>query len=128
MYIHQRKEWPAFIWDDKALLIPLSNVRNLQGKLLGKMEAIGFSLKEEAFLETLTVDVVKSNEIEGAFLDADQVRSSIARRLGMDVPGLIASDRNVEGVVEMMLDATQKYNQDLTADRLFGWHSALFPT
>ncbi|HCC71443.1 MAG TPA: DUF4172 domain-containing protein, partial [Bacteroidales bacterium] len=128
MYIHQRKEWPTFIWDNKALLVPLSNVRNLQGKLLGKMEAIGFSLKEEAFLETLTVDVVKSNEIEGAFLDADQVRSSIARRLGMDVPGLVASDRNVEGVVEMMLDATQNFNKDLTEDRLFGWHSALFPT
>lgn len=128
MYIHQRKEWPSLIWDDKQILVPLSNVRNLQGKLLGKMEAIGFSLKEEAFLETLTIDVVKSNEIEGAYLDVDQVRSSIARRLGMDVPGLISSDRNVEGVVEMMLDATQKYNQELTADRLFGWHSALFPT
>lgn len=128
MYIHQRTTWPSFIWDDKQILIPLSNVRNLQGKLLGKMEAIGFSLKEEAFLETLTVDVVKSNEIEGAYLDIDQVRSSIARRLGMDIPGLITSDRNVEGVVEMMLDATQKYNQELTTDRLFGWHSALFPT
>lgn len=128
MYIHQRKEWPSLIWDDKQILVPLSKVRNLQGKLLGKMEALGFSLKEEALLEILTVDVVKSNEIEGAFLDADQVRSSIARRLGMDVPGLISSDRNVEGVVEMMLDATQKYNQELTADRLFGWHSALFPT
>lgn len=127
MYIHQRKEWPSLIWDDKQILVPLSKVRNLQGKLLGKMEAIGFSLKEEALLETLTVDVVKSNEIEGAFLDADQVRSSIARHLGMDVPGLISSDRNVEGVVEMMLDATQKYNQELTTDRLFGWHSALFP-
>ena len=127
MYIYHRKEWPEFIWDDKTLLVPLSNVRNLQGKLLGKMEAIGFSLKEEAFLETLTVDVVKSNEIEGAYLDTNQVRSSIARRLGMDVPGLVASDRNVEGVVEMMLNATQNYSQVLTKDRLFGWHSALFP-
>ncbi|MCA1757934.1 MAG: Fic family protein [Bacteroidales bacterium] len=128
MYIHQRKEWPSLIWDDKQILVPLSNVRNLQGKLHGKMEAIGFSLKEEALLETLTIDVVKSNEIEGSYLDANQVRSSIARRLGMDVPGLIASDRNVEGVVEMMLDATQNFNQNLTEDRLFGWHSALFPT
>jgi len=128
MYIHQRKEWPSLIWDDKQILVPLSNVRNLQGKLLGKMEAIGFSLKEEALLETLTIDVVKSNEIEGSYLDANQVRSSIARRLGMDVPGLISSDRNVEGVVEMMLDATQNFNQDLTEDRLFGWHSALFST
>jgi len=128
MYIHQRTKWPKFNWDDKHILVPLSNVRNLQGKLLGKMEAIGFSLKEEAFLETLTVDVVKSNEIEGENLDVDQVRSSIAKRLGMDIPGLITSDRNVEGVVEMMLDATQKYNQELTVDRLYGWHSALFPT
>lgn len=128
MYVHQRKEWPSLIWDDKQILVPLSNVRYLQGKLLGKMEAIGFSLKEEALLETLTIDVVKSNEIEGSYLDANQVRSSIARRLGMDVPGLIVSDRNVEGVVEMMLDATQNFNQDLTEDRLFGWHSALFPT
>ena len=127
-YIHQRTSWPSFTWDDKKILIPLGTVRNLQGKLLGKMETIGFSLKEEAFLETLTIDVVKSNEIEGENLDIDQVRSSIARRLGMDVPGLIPADRNVEGVVEMMLDATQKYNQQLTAERLLSWHAALFPT
>jgi len=128
MYIYQRTSWPTFIWDDKKLLVPLSGVRNLQGKLLGKMETLGFSLKDEAFLETLTVDVVKSNEIEGEHLDVDQVRSSIARRLGMDIPGLIPASKNVEGVVEMMLDATQKYYQDLTTNRLFGWHSALFPT
>jgi Fic family protein len=128
MYIHQRKEWPGFIWDYRTLQVLLGKVRNLQGRLLGRMEAIGFSLKEEALLETLTVDVVKSNEIEGSYLDANQVRSSLARRLGIDVPGLIASDRNVEGVVEMMLDATQNFDQDLTEDRLFGWHSALFPT
>ena len=128
MYIHQKNSWPTFTWDDKKILVPLSGVRNLQGKLLGKMEAIGFSLKEEAFLETLTVDVVKSNEIEGENLDIDQVRSSIARRLGMDILGLVPANRNVEGVVEMMLDATQKYSQKLTKNRLFGWHSALFPT
>lgn len=92
------------------------------------MEAIGFSLREEAMLETLTIDIVKSNEIEGEFLDSDQVRSSIARRLGMDISGLIPSDRNVEGVVEMMLDATQKYDQPLTKERLCNWHAAMFPT
>jgi len=127
MYIYQRRSWPTFIWNDKKLLVPLSEMRNLQGKLLGKMETVGFSLRNEAFLETLTVDVVKSNEIEGEILDVDQVRSSIARRLGLDIPGIIPSNRNVEGVVEMMLDATQNYNQELTTNRLFSWHSALFP-
>ncbi|MBA7513010.1 hypothetical protein ES705_05019 [subsurface metagenome] len=128
MYIYQDTNWPDFIWDDKSLLIPLSKVRNLQGKLIGKMEAIGFSLREEAMLETLTIDIVKSNEIEGEILDSNQVRSSIARRLGMDISGLIPSDRDVEGVVEMMLDATQKYDQPLTKERLCNWHAALFPT
>ncbi len=92
------------------------------------MENIGFSLREEALLETLTNDIIKSNQIEGVFLDMDQVRSSIARRLGMDISGLKPSDRNVEGVVEMMLDATQRYNEPLTRERLFDWHAALFPT
>ena len=128
MYIYQDPAWPNFIWDDKSLLIPLGEVRNLQGKLIGKMEAIGFSLREEAMLETLTIDVIKSNEIEGEFLDADQVRSSIARQLGMELSGLIQSDRNVEGVVEMVLDAIQKYDQPLTKERLCNWHAALFPT
>ncbi|MFH1321649.1 MAG: Fic family protein [Bacteroidota bacterium] len=128
MYIHQNSAWPDLIWDDKSLLIPLGEVRNLQGKLIGKMEAIGFSLREEAMLETLTIDVIKSTRIEGENLDTDQVRSSIARRLGMDISGLISSDRNVEGVVEMMLDATQKYDQPLTKERLCNWHAALFTT
>lgn len=128
MYIHQDPAWPNFTWDDKLLLIPLGEVRNLQGKLIGKMEALGFSLREEAVLETLTIDVIKSARIEGENLDTDQVRSSIARRLGMDIPGLIPSDRNIEGVVEMMLDATQKYDQPLTKERLCNWHACLFPT
>jgi len=128
MYIHQKSDWPLFFWDDSAILTSLSQVRNLQGKLIGKMEAIGFSLREEAMLETLTVDIIKSNQIEGEHLDSDQVRSSIARRLGMDVSGLVLSDRNVEGVVEMMLDATQNYQNSLTENRLFDWHAALFPT
>lgn len=128
MYIHQYKAWPKFTWDDKALSKLLTSARHKQGRLLGKMEGLGFSLKEEATLQTLTQDVLKSSEIEGEILNADQVRSSIARRLGMEVAGLVPSDRNVDGVVEMMLDATQRYNSALGDERLFGWHAALFPT
>lgn len=128
MYIHQLPEWPHFVWNESSLSILLANVRHLQGRLLGKMEGIGFALQSEASLETLTEDVLKSSEIEGEILNPDQVRSSIARRLGMDVASLVASDRSVDGVVEMMLDATQRYQDELTKDRLFGWHSALFPT
>lgn len=128
MYIHQLSKWPKFIWDNNALAELLANVRYHQGRLLGKMEGLGFPLQEEATLETLTQEVVKSSEIEGEILNPDQVRSSIARRLGMDLAGLVPSDRNVDGVVEMMLDATQGYNVKLTDDRLFEWHEALFPT
>lgn len=128
MYIHQNPAWPDFSWDNKTILIPLGEVRNLQGKLIGKMESLGFSLREEALLETLTIDTIKSNQIEGVYLNMDQVRSSIARRLGMDISGSIPSDRNVEGVVEMMFDATHQYNTHLTKERLFDWHAALFPT
>lgn len=127
-YIHELADWPSLIWDDSALAQPLAAFRHRQGRLIGRMEALGFPLREEAVLRTLTEDVLKSSEIEGEVLDRDQVRSSIARRLGMDVVGLVPADRNVEGVVEMMLDATQNYAQPLTADRLFGWHGALFPT
>ena len=127
-YIHQHEKWPNFSWDQNKLLELLANVRHRQGRLLGKMEGLGFSLQEEATLQTLTQDVLKSSEIEGEVLNADQVRSSIARRLGMEVVGLIPSDRNVDGVVEMMLDATQHYTEVLSDERLFGWHAALFPT
>ena len=127
-YIHQLSNWPTFSWDQEALNPLLMRLRLKQGKLLGKMEALGFALKEEANLETLTQDVIKSSEIEGEVLDEQQVRSSIARRLGMEISGLIASDRHVDGVVEMMLDATQNYKAELTKTRLFGWHAALFPT
>ncbi len=106
----------------------MANVRHHQGLLLGKMNALGFSLRDEATLQTLTLDVLKSNEIEGEILNPEQVRSSIARRLGMPVTGLIPADRHVEGVVEMMLDATQHFDKELTPDRLFDWHAALFPT
>jgi Fic family protein len=127
-YIHQLNEWPYFTWDNATILPILSNVRHKQGRLKGYMEVLGFELRNETTLQTLTLDVLKSTEIEGEILSHDQVRSSIARKLGMNIAGLVPTDRNVDGVVEMMLDATQKYDQALTKDRLFGWHSALFPT
>jgi Fic family protein len=127
-YIHLSKEWPAFKWEDDKIILLLSKVRHKQGRLLGKLEGLGFRLREEATLETLTQDVIKSSEIEGEKLPADQVRSSIARRLGIEIAGEVTVNRNVEGIVEMMLDATQKYNDALTDDRLFGWHATLFPT
>ena len=128
MYIHQLPKWPDFQWDKEKISGLLSEVRYRQGKLTGRMENMGFSLQAEATLHTLTLDVLKSSEIEGEILNPEQVRSSIARRLGMDIAGLIPADRHVEGVVEMMLDATQHYNMPLTDERLFGWHAALFPT
>ncbi len=127
-YIHEGEDWPTFRWDDSAISEPLAAVSRRQGRLIGRMESLGFELREEAVLQTLTQDVLKSSEIEGEVLDADQVRSSLARRLGMDIGALTPADRNVEGVVEMMLDATQKYDEPLTQDRLFAWHAALFPT
>src|SRR5690349_6652096 len=127
MYIHERKDWPQFHWYTEKLAEPLASVRHRQGRLIGHMGALGFDLRQEAVLQTLTADVLKSSEIEGEKLDGEQVRSSIARRLGMDAGGLKAADRNVEGVVEMMLDATGHYEQALTAERLFAWHAALFP-
>jgi len=127
-FIHDLPDWPGFRWNDQALAIPLSAARHLQGRLAGQMQALGLKARDEAVLRTLTSDVLKSSEIEGERLDADQVRSSVARRLGLDIGGLRAADRHVDGVVEMMLDATQRYDQPLTAERLFGWHASLFPT
>jgi Fic family protein len=127
-YIHQLRSWPKFHWDQDALAAPLADIRHRQGRLLGRMESLGFLLQKEAELETLTLDVLKSSEIEGEHLPADQVRSSIARRLGMETAGTIPAEREVEGVVEMMLDATQNFRKPLTEERLFAWHSALFPT
>jgi Fic family protein len=127
-YLHQRPEWPKFHWHDKALATPLAALRHRQGRFVGRMEALGFPLRSEAMLQTLTQDVVKSSEIEGETLDRDQVRSSIARCLGIEIGALTPADRDVEGFVEMMIDATQKYDQPLTEERLFGWHAALFPT
>ncbi len=127
-YIHELADWPTLRWSNEELAQPLAAVRHRQGRLIGRMEALGFALREEAVLHALTEDVLKTSEIEGELLDREQVRSSIARRLGMDIGGLVEANRNVEGVVEMMLDATQNYAQPLTAERLFGWHAALFPT
>ncbi|PKP57502.1 MAG: DUF4172 domain-containing protein [Candidatus Altiarchaeales archaeon HGW-Altiarchaeales-2] len=128
VYLYQQDDWPNFTWNNERLISLLGQVRNLQGKMTGKMEALGFKLRSEAVLETLTQDVIKSTEIEGQILNPEQVRSSIARRLGLDISGLVSSDRNVDGVVDMMLDATQHFEMPLTVERLFGWHSALFPT
>ena len=128
IYIHERPDWPKYNWDQEKLAPKLAAVRHRQGRLIGRMEAIGFPLRKEAVLQTLTLDVLKSSEIEGEVLSPEQVRSSIARRLGMDIAGAIPADRHVEGVVEMMLDATQSFDKPLTTERLFGWHAALFPT
>ncbi len=127
-YIYQQNDWPNFVWNDEYLLNLIGRVRNLQGKLVGKMESLGFDLRNEAVLETLTLDVLKSTEIEGEILNPEQVRSSVARRLGMDISGLVSSDLKVDGVVDMMFDATQKFKKPLTKQRLFDWHFALFPT
>jgi Fic family protein len=127
-YIHQLPDWPGFHWNQKALVGPLAALRHRQGRFVGRMEALGFPLRSEALLQTLTQDVVKSSEIEGEILDTDQVRSSIARRLGIEIGALTPADREVEGVVEMMLDATQKYDRPLTEERLLAWHASLFPT
>jgi Fic family protein len=127
-YIHELPNWLHFRWDSDGLAKQLAAVRLRQGRLIGRMQALGFRQQEEAVLTTLTEDVLKSSEIEGEILDRDQVRSSIARRLGMDIGALPHADRNVEGVVEMMLDATQNFESELTQERLFGWHASLFPT
>jgi Fic family protein len=127
-YIHELKGWPHFRWSQERLAKRFAAVRHQQGRLIGRMERLGFTLRAEATLQTRTEEVLKSSEIEGKVLDRDQVRSSVARRLGMDIGALTPADRHVEGVVEMILDATERYDMPLTAERLFGWHAALFPT
>jgi Fic family protein len=128
MWIYEYKDWPDFSWKSKSLAQTLADIRHRQGRLLGRMEGLGFELKREASLNTLTNDVVKSSAIEGGTLSPIEVRSSIARRLGLDIAGLVPASCDVEGIVEMMLDATQKYGEPLTKDRLCDWHAALFPT
>ena len=128
IYIHEKENWTAFTWDNQQVMIKLGEARNQQGRLVGRMESLGFDLQNEAVLNTLTLDVLKSSEIEGEFLAIEQVRSSIARRLGIELAGAVESERHVDGIVEMMLDATQRYDLPLTKDRLVGWHAALFPS
>jgi len=127
-FIHERIGWPDFVWDSETIASELAAVRHQQGLLLGKMTDLGFELRTEASLTVLTSDVVKSSAIEGESLNPEEVRSSLARRLGLDVAGLPQAGRDVEGVVEMMLDATQAFGSPLTKERLFAWHAALFPT
>jgi Fic family protein len=128
MYIYQKKDWPKFSWDAIVITPLLGEVRHRQGKILGLMQGLGFRMQEETVLQTLTLDVLKSSEIEGEQLNPEQVRSSIARRLGIAIAGAVPADRHVEGVVAMLLDATQQYDAPLSNDRLFGWQAALFPT
>lgn len=127
-YIHELQGWPDFEWDQQKVSTKLAAVRHAQGRLIGRMEGLGFLLQGEALLHSMTEEIVKSSEIEGENLNRQQVRSSIARKLGIDAGGLVAVPRPIDGVVEMMIDATQKFSKPLTQERLFGWHSALFPT
>ena len=126
-YIHQLPDWPRLHWNAETLAQPLAAARLRQGRLIGRLESLGFPQRDEAVLQALTLDVLKSSEIEGELLDRGQVRSSIARHLRMDIAGLVPADRRVDGVVEMALEATQNYAKPLSAKRLFGWHAGLFP-
>lgn len=128
MFIWERSDWPNWRFDANALSTALASVRHSQGRLLGRMEGLGFALRDQATLQVLTEDVLKTSEIEGQQLNPDAVRSSIARRLGVDIGALAPFDRHVDGVVEMVLDATSGFADPLTRERLFGWHAALFPT
>ena len=128
MYLYNNENWPIFTWNSEKLMPLLSYVRNRQGKLIGKMGALGFELQNEANLEILTQEIIKSTEIEGEILDRDQVRSSIARKLGLEIAGLVYSDHHVDGIVDLMIDATKNYDKELNKERLFSWHAALFPT
>jgi Fic family protein len=127
-YIHQLPTWPRFSWSQETLASSLASIRHKQGRLIGHLQALGFSIRAEAVLETLTLDVLKSSEIEGEILNPEQVRSSLARKLGIEIAGAPPTDRHVEGIVTMMLDATQHFDKPLTAQRLFKWRAALFPT
>ncbi|MDP1586457.1 MAG: Fic family protein [Prosthecobacter sp.] len=127
-YIYQHHDWPRFTWDTEALAQQLGAARLRQGRLLGRMSALGLAFQDEAMLSSLTEEAIKTSEIEGEILDADQVRSSVARHLGLDVGGASRVDRHVDGLVEMMMDATQNHGARLTAERLHAWHGALFPT
>ncbi len=126
VYIHQLSDWPAFYWNKGLISSMLNEIHIAQARLLGKMESLGFGLRHESNLQILTLDVLKSSEIEGVVFEREEVRSSVARKLGLDIEGLVKSDRNVDGVVEMMLEATQNFMEPLSKDRFFKWHSSLF--
>ena len=128
MYLYNNQNWPIFEWNSEKLLPLISYVRNRQGRLIGKMGALGFELRDEANLEILTLEIIKSTEIEGEIIGREQVRSSIARRLGLEIPGLVYSDRHVDGIVDLMVDATKNFDKELNKERLISWHAALFPT
>ncbi len=128
MWIYEYKNWPNFTWDTEALAGKLADVRYKQGRLLGKMENLGFDFQLEASLNTITQDIIKSSAIEGEDLNRNEVRSSVARRLGINIGSSMPANRNIEGIVDIMLDAAQNFEKPLTQDRLFGWHSALFPS
>ena len=127
-YIWQLPDWPNLSYDAAALAAPLAQVHRAQGQLMGRMAELGLAQREQATLQVLTQEVIKTSEIEGEHLSLDAVRSSIARRLGLDIGALAPSDRHVDGVVDVVLDATRSFEQPLTPERLFGWHAALFPT
>ena len=126
-YIHKHEKWPNFTWDEKSLAPALAALRLRQGRFLGRMEGLGLTARKRAELESLTLEAMKTSEIEGEYLAEDKVRSSIARRLGVEIAGLVPSDRRVDGVVDMTLDATRSWGEPLTAERLFRWHAGLFP-
>ncbi len=128
MYIHEQKNWPCFTWNNNEILDILSKVSFAEGSLLGKMESLGFDFKQEALLENLTEEITKSSEIEGELLNKEEVRSSIARRLNIHNEKSVSSSHHIDGVVEIMIDATHNFDKPLTYERLCGWHAALFPT
>lgn len=128
MYLHEYDNWWSFTFDTSAVMNRLAAVRVLQGRLLGELSSIGFSLQNEAQLTNISLEIVKSSEIEGEMLNLEQVRSSVAKRLGIPTAGVVRTSRYVDGVVEMMLDATHNYSAPMTDERLFGWHNVLFPT
>lgn len=128
MYIHERENWYNFVWDNEKILPILASVRHLQGRLLGHMERLGFDFIERATLESLILDVVDTSRIEGEFLNPELVRSSIARKLGIEGTEYVSTPRNIEGVVDVLLDATQNYDKEFIEEQLWGWHNALFQT
>lgn len=128
MYIHERENWTNFSWDTDKLSPILASVRHLQGRLLGRMESLGFDFIERATLESLILDVVDTSRIEGEFLNPELVRSSIARKLGIENADFVKTPRNIEGIVDVILDATQNFDKPLSETRILGWYNSLFQT